>query len=230
MEKEEIKSAFTRVKQDITSLKSDIDEIKHLILNLYQDIDTIKLSNLGEIPYSNTPTHDSYNPTDILNPTHNPTVPQEIEGLKDQNINTSTGNEGVPTDRQSNQQTDQHNTFKSNSSIEESIKKASFILDSLDNLKKEIRQKFKRITPQEMIVFSTIYQLEEQDPSSVTYDKIAQILKLSQSSIRDYTQRIIAKGIPIKKQKINNKKIVLSISNELKKVATLSTIITLREI
>ena len=114
--------------------------------------------------------------------------------------------------------------------MEKNIIEAHEILESLDALKKEIRLKFKRITQQEMLVFSTIYQLEEQDPNSVTYRQIALKLKLSESSIRDYVLRMINKGIPIKKHKINNKKLILSISPELKKIATLSTIIRLREL
>jgi hypothetical protein len=114
--------------------------------------------------------------------------------------------------------------------IQQQISEASEILDSLDNIKKDIRRKFKRITQQEMLVFSTIYTLEEQDPEGADYKKTALKLGLSQSSIRDYVQRMIVKGIPITKEKLNNKKIILHISSELKKIATLSTIIKLREI
>jgi len=146
---------------------------------------------------------------------------------------SSTGNEGASTDRQTDRQTD--NSIDNLpeiplKSIESDILEASDILDSLDRLKKEIRLKFKRITPQEMCVFSTIYQLEEQKQQPITYQETAKKLSLSESSIRDYVQRMINKGIPIKKQKIDNKKIVLSISKELKKIATLNTIIQLRGI
>ena len=80
-----------------------------------------------------------------------------------------------------------------------------------------------------MLVFSTIYQLEEQNIEP-NYKGLALKLGLSESSIRDYVQRMINKGIPIKKHKINNKKLVLSISSDLKKIASLSTIIKLREL
>ena len=113
--------------------------------------------------------------------------------------------------------------------IQQQITEASDLLDSLDAIKKEIRRKFKKITRQEMLVFSTIYAMEEQT-GSVDYKKIALKLSLSQSSIRDYVQRMIEKGIPITKEKLNNKKIILHISPELKKIATLGTIIQLREI
>ena len=80
-----------------------------------------------------------------------------------------------------------------------------------------------------MLIFSTLYQLEDEN-NEVTYKILSQVLKLSESSIRDYVQRIINKGIPIKKEKPDNKKVILSISKDLKKIASLSTIIKLREI
>ena len=163
-------------------------------------------------------------------PTQNPTVPQEIRGLKDPKLYTSTGNEGVQTDTQTYQQTDRQAHQQTEKPLDLNLQEASAILNSLDRLKKEIRLKFKRITNQEMAVFSTIYQLEESDPDETTYKKIADLLKLSESSIRDYVQKLISKGISIKKEKINNKKILLSISPELKKIATLSTIVKLREL
>jgi DNA-binding Lrp family transcriptional regulator len=81
-----------------------------------------------------------------------------------------------------------------------------------------------------MAVFSSIYQLSEEDPENTTYKQIANNLRLSESSIREYVLKIIDKGIPLKKLKINNKMVVLAISNDLKKIATLSTIIQLREL
>jgi hypothetical protein len=259
-----LKSAFAKVKKDIyflgtelSNLKFELNEIKHLLKGLHELINSERLKEIAGLPISkyptdrqtDTPTHfptlQHKNPTNTANPTHNPTLRQEIEGLKSQILSISTGNRGVPTDRQTNRQTHQqtHNyTEKSpNSSVfnssnplqptlETNIQEASEILDSLDRLKKEIRLKFKRITNQEMAVFSTIYQLEDQDFNQVTYKKVAQTLNLSESSIRDYVQRIINKGIPIKKHKINNKTILLSISQELKKIASLSTIIQLREL
>ena len=256
LEKDPIKEAFSKVKQDIINLKSELFEIKNLLISVQDSLNTQKLheitSNNKLIPSLNQQTDNStqsptlrqqnqtYSAYSTQNTTHYSTVPQEIGGLKYPNLTISTGNEGASTDRQTDQQTDNsthistdfthnpQNIEKKPHTIESNIQKASEILDSLDNLKKEIRIKFKKITPQEMSVFSTIYQLEEQDITEPTYKKIAKNLKLSESSIRDYVQRMINKGIPLKKQKINNKQIVLSISPNLKKIATLSTIIQLR--
>jgi hypothetical protein len=226
MDKDNIRQAFSKVKEDmiylsneLNNLKYEINEIKSLIISLQRGLTSPTDQQTNQQVY---PTHSNI-PTDI------PTVPQEVGGLKSQKTDFSTGNEGVPTNRQTNQQTDQQTPFQSEN-IEQNIKKANFIFNSLDSLKKEIRNKFKRLTPQEMTVFSSIYQLEELDPDNTTYKQIASNLKLSESSIRDYVIKIINKGIPIKKQKIDNKKVVLSISPELKKVATLSTIMHLREL
>jgi len=243
MDEEKLKQAFKKVKQDIDFLATEFSQIKQEIQEINQFLQDFSSSTLRQI----TSTHP-------VTSTQTSTVPQEIGGLRTPNLGISIGNRGASTDRQTDRQTDnsthiytknqenQENQEKPaqltepdmeqeiEPNIEKNIQKASEILDSLDALKKQIRLKFKRITPQEMSVFSTIYQLEEQDPKNTTYNQIAKILHLSQSSIRDYVQRMINKGIPIKKHKINNKKVILSISSELKKIASLSTIIKLREL
>jgi len=226
MENEQIKTAFSKVKQDINnlydeilSIRSELGDIKLLLKDLNNNLSS-STDLIGNKTYS-------------PNKTQNTTVPQEIEGLKHPNLSTSTGNEGVSTDRQTDTKTDrQTQEYPSNNTknIESNLHEATAILNSLDRLKKEIRLKFKHVTTQEMAVFSTIYQLEEQDLTNVTYKQIALNLRLTESSIRDYVQRMITKGIPIQKQKINNRKILLSISPELKKIATLATIIQLREL
>jgi Mn-dependent DtxR family transcriptional regulator len=103
------------------------------------------------------------------------------------------------------------------------------MLNSLDSIKKELRHQFKQLTSQEMAVFSCIYDLESQG-FIVDYSLISQKMSLSESSIRDYIQKIIKKGIPIVKTKENNKKILLKIDENLKKIASLQTLLTLREI
>ncbi|MBR9705758.1 HTH domain-containing protein [Candidatus Pacearchaeota archaeon] len=263
MEKDTIKEAFFKVKEDIdflnnelSFLRSEITQINGFLRDISDDLSTLKLHKIAQepsFPVENKTTTVTTDTTTVpVNTTGNTTVPWEIGGLKYPNLGISTGNQGASTDRQTDRQTDTstHNLgISSNnsdfpdstktpfnspdfsrSSIEENIQDASQILDSLDKIKREIRLKFKRVTQQEMLVFSTIYQLEEQDPDSVTYKTIAQKLHLSQSSIRDYVGRMIDKGIPIKKQKINNRKLILAISGDLKRIATLSTIIKLRDL
>jgi len=108
------------------------------------------------------------------------------------------------------------------------FKQANNILNSLDNIKKGIRLKFKRLTPQEMLVFSVLYNLEEQKIDEITYKTLANKIKLSESSIRDYINKLINKGVPIEKTRQNNKTIILNISQDLKNIATLAAIQDLR--
>jgi len=190
-------------------------------------------SNLNTIDSTHTSTHNSETSTHPVNQTQNTTDKYRVEALKYPYINTSIRNEGVSTDRQTDNQTDRQtpNYFENHSKpVNESLTEASDILESLDGLKREIRLKFKQMTHQEMLVFSTIYQLEEQGDTEIDYKKIAFKLSLSQSSIRDYVQRVINKGIPVLKTKVNNKKILLRIAPKLRKIASLDTISNLRDL
>ena len=109
------------------------------------------------------------------------------------------------------------------------LDKISEIISGLDSIKKELRLKIKRLTSQEMSVFSALYSLESQG-NLVDYALLATTLKLSESSIREYILKIQKKGLPIHKEKLNNKRILLSISQELKKIASLDTLMNLREL
>ena len=211
-----IKDAFLKVKEDILELKKQLDEIKRTIKQTENQTDTLdKPTDRQEIQ----------------------TVPQEAEGLKPQNLMVSTGNEGVQTDRQTNRQTDRQieeirlnlkKPFKENDELSQ-IDKVSHLLNSLDSIKKDLRSKFKKLTSQEMLIFSTIYQLQEQG-FEVDYTLLSNKTNLSQSSIRDYIQKLTKKQIPLDKIKHNNKKIILTIPEDFRKITSLNTIISLRQL
>ena len=231
---DQIKQAFQRIKQDILLIQNQILGLKQQIEDLkYQKPaeNQQSLANLSPTIPTDTPTQTPI-PTDT--PTHIPTHQQSVQPLKPLNLRVSTGNGGVPTDKQTNRQTNQQtdNWTKNTQNLQKTddFEKITEILDSLDSMKKEIRLKFKRLTPQEMIVFTALYTLEEQNIDEITYKLIANRLDLSESSIRDYINKLINKGIPILKIRQNNKKITLRISKELQKIASLSTLIKLREL
>ncbi len=207
-----IKEAFKNVKEDMDFLFQELQEIKRTLSEI-----TTQLAK------------DS--PDLVKNPTSNNS---SIENLPSKPSKTSisqfsTGNQGVPTNQQTNQQTNQHPPISPGNTEITNIHKVSEILSSLDELKKEVRFKFKKLTNQEMLIFSTIYQLEEEG-FVVDYNTISNKLNLSEISIRDYVRKITKKGIPLNKLKENNKKIVFSIPQDLKKIASLNTIISLREL
>jgi DNA-binding MarR family transcriptional regulator len=221
---EEMKNELFLLQADISSIKSNQDinnqqikEITNILADLYDKYDKVRQTNKQTLRHIN-----STGATDTS--THD--LP--LEGLKPINLPVSNGNEGVSTDRQTDTQTNrQTQNMLENSS--NSIENAVEILNSLDEIKKEIRLKFKRLTDQEVLVFSTIYQLDEEVGYS-NYKSISERLNLTESSIRDYVGRLIKKGIPVEKNKINNKNIQLSLSNNLKKIASLNTILQLRDI
>ena len=220
-----IKDAFTKVKEDMNSLKEEIILLNNELKGIKEALkELISSNNLS----SNIPTDKQDIPTHFEDiPTHfDPYKPQ-----KAQNISISTGNRGVPTNKPTNQQTNQQMENYSNKGILErnSMNDALLALNSLDAIKKEIRLKFKDLTEQEFLVFSTLYQLEE-EMGSPDYRTIANKLSLSESSIRDYIGKLIKKDIPVDKIKLNNKNIKLSISENLKKITSLNTIIQLRDL
>ncbi|MFH1521489.1 MAG: HTH domain-containing protein [archaeon] len=212
-----IKEAFIKIKEDISYLKNEILQLKSQI----KDVQTTPTHNLSQT-HQQTDKQTNIQTT----PTHN----HYIEPLYTPNSNSSIGNRGVPTDKPTNQQTDQQSHNYTQITPNSEFKQANNILASLDNIKKGIRLKFKMLTPQEMLIFSTLYTLEEQNTDKITYRTLALQIKLSESSIRDYINKLINKGIPIEKIKQNNKLIVLKISPDLKNIATLATIQNLREL
>jgi len=244
MNEDKLKEAFEKIKNDIFSLGKEMSELRFEIIELktemklisefMNDIKTKKIELPSEVPAHN-PTHAPKNLLHLSTPTDNPTLPHEIKGLIAPNSTVSIGNRGVPTDRPTDRQTDQHiiqHKFiddKISADNLNHLERASEILASLDNLKKEVRIKFKKLTQQEMQVFSFLYSLEEAQ-ETVDYKTLSSRLNLSESSIRDYINKIQKKGIPITKEKLNNKRIILHISPDLKKVASLNTILQLREL
>lgn len=270
-----IKHAFSKVKEDITSVKTDFIDIKKELSEI--QISLLLLNKtLYEIKNSITQTDnqtdrhfDTYSDTksnqNIANSTQNilnPTIRQlnktentsstdtsthilPFQVLKQPFLTSSIGNRGVSTDRQTIRQTDNQTDFKGQISSETPLNShelakasqktlipttnTSEILDQLDAIKKDLRLKIKRLTPQEMLVFSAIYQLEDQG-QLVDYTLLSNTLSLSESSIRDYIQRVINKGFTLDKEKINNKKVLLHIPQDTRKLASLDTILKLRDI
>ena len=238
---ENIKEAFSRVKEDIYILnneiyylKKDLGEIREsqievceVVKDLSSKIDQIneflikKQENSRQINPTYTSTHKELNPTVS---THIQTDYSVFKPLNAQKLGISTGNEGVQTDRQTLRQTDiRQETDKKKDNIVETLD----ALNKLDAFKKELRLKFKRLTDQEFVVFIKLYELEEQF-GYADYKNISKQLNLTESSIRDYIGRIIKKGVPINKTKINNKMIQLYVAPHLKNIVSLQTIINLR--
>ncbi len=117
----------------------------------------------------------------------------------------SIGNEGVlnkQTNKQTVKQTNKH-----------------IIIDKSGEISKfqtNIEEFFKDLTKQELLVFLTIYQLEEELNKEIKFSEVSRRLNLSESCIRGYIKRLIDKGAPLTRTKVNNKIVLLSIYPEFK--------------
>ncbi|MFH1325803.1 MAG: hypothetical protein ABIH49_03505 [archaeon] len=223
-----IKEAFKKVREDIGSLVDEISLIKGEIAFLNNEFDELKQlltdsSSKRETVFFQQESNKPHNHFD--DSTHPSTHNLGFKPLNNQILDISTGSEGVPTDRQ----TDRQQTLRHRKYQETTLENAEQILNSLDSVKKEIRLKFKKLTEQEWLVFSILYQTEE-ELGFCDYKSLATKLGLTESSIRDYIGRLIKKGIPVEKNKLNNKNVQLFISENLKKITTLSTLMRLREL
>ena len=241
----QIKESINKIKTQTTFEVSQKDNIlPHSDTHI--DTQTHKIQNNGisniknQTIYSNIPLKEGFQ-TDIKTfKEENYIKKTPFQGLYPQNNNVSIRNDGVQTDKPTNTSTNTLSPFYDknleisqvpslNNTISE-FEKVNEILSSLDDVKKEIRNKFKSLTSQEMLVFSTLYTLEDQRINEIGYQILAKSLNLTESSIRDYINKLIKKGIPIEKTRLNNKKIILKVSENLKKIATLATILKLRNI
>jgi hypothetical protein len=230
-----IKEAFSKIKEDIHTIQKELADLR-------QEIKANGLNQQNSTRQDN-PTDKHNSPTQTIQqtnrqiyPTDKQTKNRPLEPLKATNNEFSIGNKGVPTDKQTNkqtlQQTDNSPFIGQEHKIQEDFHSSTFeeaeeAINALNALKEEIKKKFQALTPKEMLVFSTIYVLQEQN-NEITYKVIANNLNLSESSIRDYVNRLILKKVPITKKKVNNKLILLSIASSLYKNLSLSSIIELR--
>ena len=126
--------------------------------------------------------------------------------LKEEKKGSSTGNEGVCAHMQTHMQTPVHIPVHINTR-EKDPNTAKF--DSLSTVDKA----FIDLTKKEFLIFLSIYQLED-DLGKVTYEDIADHLKLTSGCIRTHVGHIIQKNMPVYREKINNKLTILSITKE----------------
>jgi len=233
-----IKEAFSKVKDDFSSLRDEIKDIKKELEEIQFSIINLIKGGFSENILPSTDrqknsTDRQVNQTDNYPQTDTSTDILPFKGLKGPNIESSIGNKGVSTDRQTDRQTDKYSknitNFEDNLVYPKlSLPTTNNLFDQLDTLKQDIKAKFKKLTNQEMLVFSTIYQYDTKD-NIIDYAFLANKLALSESSIRDYIQRMTSKGIPLVKEKVNNKRVILHISEDIKRITSLDTIISLRE-
>ena len=98
---------------------------------------------------------------------------------------------------------------------------------NVERLKKTLQDSFKKLTKQEFVIFSTLYQMEEELKRPVSYSELAIRSSLTPNSLRDYISKLINKKVPIIKERYNNKQILLKIAPELRNIETLDNLMRL---
>jgi transcriptional regulator len=239
---EKLKEAFLNVRRDVSYLFREIEYIKNDFVNLNNQLKefTFKFNKISQeqedllnkilllseklnlnlqpnVNKEDIKTESSLQMANLNELTSKNTI---FKGQIPKNLGISTGNGGVQTDRQTDRQTDILEGNNKKNTFEEAFN----LVKSLNHVKSEISNKLRKLTDQEKLVFLTIYQLNEEG-LKVNYRLLAVKLSLTESSIRDYVKRLITKGIPLEKVKVNNKEIHLSISNSLKETISLNTLL-----
>ena len=88
-----------------------------------------------------------------------------------------------------------------------------FKQSSIEKLDKSIKDLILSLTDKEFLIFTTIYQQEDELKRPLTYEEISLKLKLSQSHVRGYILGLISKQAPLIKKRTGSK-IFLSIKKE----------------
>lgn len=192
-EKEKIKQSFLKVKEDIESLKTQLNEV----LSLIKDFQKKQISEVKE----------------EKEPITTQEVPQEI---------SSTGNQGVYTNIHSFIHAHMHSFNRRSTDIQQANTQINPHLPqktqqtprewSLSNIK-DIDSLFLTLTKGEFLCFLTIYQLEEDLNRGPSYLELSRHLSLSEGCIRTYVSQMLKKSTPLQKIRLNNKLTLLTIDS-----------------
>lgn len=233
---EKVKEEMQALNQEISNLKEELNELKYQKLTetalkeeLNQNLpikEEIKPNLLPEISTGNRGVSTLRH---IDTQTDNtPSFPLDGKPSIEQNSSTDTSTHSSTHLRHIPEKLRHFDTFLDTSTDKSEQKaKISDLTKLMESLKSDLKDKFKVLTKQEFYIFSILFTLDKTQ-NTVTYRDLASKTGLTSSSIRDYVQRIIQKGIPLVKDKLNNKLTVLKIPPELRNLATLDNLMRIR--
>ena len=222
---EELKFIFTKIKKDIDTINLDLSSLKEAIsiqndvlLKLLERISNVekdqkvkKVSDsIGNKRVNQSINHLNTSENDLLNMTE-----------KDQFINKnghSIGNKGV-------QEVLSHIKSTNNDQFEpEKQKKEQNNVFRI--AKDKIDMTFNSLSKQELKVFLTIYQLED-NHEETSYRVIAERMDLSEHCIRAHICSLFRKNIPLYKVKLNNRLTLLFVDKDFKSLNLKQKLISL---
>lgn len=186
--KENIKSSFSKVKEDISKLEAELRQNKALLDQMAKELETLRLDVSNNKKDQNLPITTPLFPMESNNQTINQAYNQAQKHASEQ-FEQEDFRENLRNDNQN----------KQNNAFEE-----------LKRINQNISKIFENLTRKEFKAFLLIYQLVEEQ-GSLTYKEIEQKLTISSSAVRSYISTSIQKGVPIVKKKLRDNTVVLTL-------------------
>lgn len=214
-----LKKAFTKVKEDISSLNDKLNRLENAINQLIvqnNKQNPLYFKENSPKTAQNTQIRQSSSGNEGVRSINHSTVNQSFNNQSHTKHSIEQYIPQISTNYTKKQETNQ--SFNNQSPINQSHTKHSLNTQSLNiqSLKKELEERFNTLTSQEFLIFLTIYQLEEDYSRSITYNDLSNKLSLTSGCIRGYVSSLIRKNLPILKSKINNRTLTLSINPDFK--------------
>jgi len=212
MREEELHKAFLRIKEEIKDLESQFSTLKealsiqnNVLIELVRKLTSIEEKN--EKFFASKRNKRANQSINHLNTYKNETLNQGENICLEEDLRGSIGNKGVK-ERLSHVKQGKEQTFEPKKENKERKSVFRLARDTLDKT-------FNKISKQELKVFLTIYQLEE-DHSETSYRGIAEKMDLTEHCIRAHICSLFKKKVPLYKVKLNNRLILLFVDKDFK--------------
>lgn len=205
-----LKQAFSKVKDDINQLKNQIkqldDELNsqktslNEILPKINEIYSILKYLKKEVSTGNEGVRQTDRHLDRQTDT------RQTDASKPLNIGLNINNSDFTDDKVLDKQTDTRQTLRQTDTSQEHQQTQN----NLKIIADDINKMFLKLSKQELRIFLTIYQLEDEGIEP-THRSISIKTQLSESCIRDHVSSLFRKNTPILKKRLNNHTNVFSV-------------------
>jgi hypothetical protein len=209
-----IKNSFLKVKQDFAEFTNELESIKKQLLANSELLNQL-ITRLDTIEKAQKEAKNSVS-------TGNEGVNQSINHLINQSITNQSLNQSLDQNQSINVKNDEITRNEGvNQSFNQSINHQSFnhLINqtaqemSIKEVTNDINKTFLMLSKQELKLFLTIYQLEDEGLEA-SYKNVSQRMQLSEHCIRSHLSSLLKKNVPILKRRMNNHTNLLSVSKE----------------
>lgn len=217
--KQNIKQSFSKVKEDITQLKNQLKELKDELNSQKMSLNEVlpKINRvfdlLKDIKKEVSIGNEGVRQTDRH--LDRQTDTRQVDTYKPLNTGLNNNNSDFTEDNTLDRQTDTRQTFRQTDRHLDTHQEYQQTQNNIKIIADDINKIFLKLTKQELRVFLTIYQLEDEGIEP-TYKSISIKTQLSESCIRDHISSLFKKNTPIIKKRLNNHTNTLSVLKDFK--------------